>query len=125
MVYDQTQELFTATGKVVELNKMRTKHDLKFVKGQVTDCANLLKSSWHNLNAKTSVKCLVLLPWICTEGAIEVGFWVELVAIYHYRVEQSYPSGKIASGDDCQIKMMNHISHSTCIVQWSGICTVD
>ena len=30
-----------------------------------------------------------------SEGAIEVGFWVELVAIYHYRVEQAIQAVKL------------------------------
>lgn len=94
-VYDQTQELFTATGKVVELNKMRAKHDLKFVKGQVTDCVNLLKIIVTQSERQDFSEVSGAVAMDLSEGAIEVGFWVELVALYHYRVEQAIQSVKL------------------------------
>lgn len=94
-VYDQTQELFSATSKVVELNKVRAKHDLKFVKGQVTDCANLLKIIVTQSERQDFSEVSGAVAMDLSEGAIEVGFWVELVAIYHYRVEQAIQAVKL------------------------------
>ena len=95
MVYDQSQELITATQKVVELNKMRAKHDLKFVQKQVGECAQLLKMIVQQSERQDFTEVSGAVAMDLSNGAIEVGFWVELVAIYHYRVEQAIQAVKL------------------------------
>lgn len=96
-VYDQSAEVLTAVEKVVELNKIRAKHDLGFVKTQVKECSDLLgmivdRSEKEDLTEISGAAAMDL-----AEGAMEVGFWVELVSIYHFRVEQAIQSVKLQS----------------------------
>ena len=96
-VYDQSAEVLTAVEKVVELNKIRAKHDLGFVKTQVKECSDLLgmivdRSEKEDLTEISGAAAMDL-----AEGAMEVGFWVELVSIYHFRVEQAIQAVKLQS----------------------------
>lgn len=94
-VYNQSAELITAVEKINKLNKFRSMHDLKSVKNQVQDCSSLLKMIIDNSEKQDFTEVSGAVAMDLAEGAIEVGNWVELVSIFHFRVEQAIQNVKL------------------------------
>ena len=94
-IYDQTSDIFEATKKANELNRLRSKHNLEAIRKQVNECAELLKLIVKQSEQEDFSEVSGPVALDLSNGAYEVGFWVELVSIYQYRIEQAIQAVKL------------------------------
>lgn len=94
-VYDQSMEVCTAVEKASQLNKLRSKQDLKLVKNQVAECSNILDMIVQRSHSQDITEISGAAAMDLSDGAMEVANWVELVSIFHFRMEQAIQSVKM------------------------------
>lgn len=88
-IYEQTSDIYTAVDRIDALNMARKKHDLMFVKKQVANSVELLKLVTEQSEKREITEISGAAAMDLSNGAFEVGLWVEFAAIYHFRMEQA------------------------------------
>lgn len=88
MVYDQTKDVYEAVDLVNKLHKARGRADLPGVKKQSEHCADLLNIIIEQSEQGTLTNISGAAATDLANGAMEVARWIELLTVYHFRLDQ-------------------------------------